>query len=83
MAMDTDACLESTGITQELLANPEAGITLEQEFQFYRNILKISDDPLIGLRLGNIFRPEAYGLFGYAILSARTLRESLQLATGN
>lgn len=81
MKMDTSACLEGTGITQELLANPEAGITLEQEFQFYRNILKISDDPLIGLRLGNIFRPEAYGLFGYAILSARTLRESLQLAT--
>ncbi|GAA5315430.1 MAG: AraC family transcriptional regulator [Candidatus Pelagadaptatus aseana] len=80
MGLDSEACLDNTGISQTMLSDPEAGITLEQEFQFYRNILTISDDPLIGLKLGEIFRPEAYGLYGYAILSAKTLRESLQLA---
>ncbi|MFN3164827.1 MAG: AraC family transcriptional regulator ligand-binding domain-containing protein [Pseudohongiellaceae bacterium] len=47
------------------------------ELHFYRNALELSGDPLIGLRLGEPFVPQRYGLFGYALLSAETFRHAL------
>lgn len=81
LGVPAELCLEDTGITDERLKSPDAAITLDEEFQFYRNLLKYSRDPMLGLKLGEIFRPETYGLIGYAILSAATLRESMTMIT--
>ncbi|KAA1193324.1 AraC family transcriptional regulator [Pseudohalioglobus sediminis] len=73
-------CLRGTGVTASQLSDPGALITLQQELRFYRNVLEVSDDPLIGLRLGEPFVPQRYGLFGYALLSAETFRHALAVA---
>ena len=52
-------------------------LTLQQELAFYRNTLELSADPAIGLKLGELFLPQRYGLFGYALLSAATFRQAL------
>jgi AraC-like DNA-binding protein len=57
--------------------NPNARMTFQQELSFYRNALELSADPLIGLKLGVPFTPQRYGLFGYALLSASTLRRAM------
>lgn len=62
------------------LENPQSRITFQQELAFYRNALELTGDPLIGLKLGEPFIPQRYGLFGYALLSASTLRRALKFA---
>lgn len=75
-----DQCLEGTGINEQQLNNPDMGISLEQEFAFYRRLIQLSEDPLIGLKLGQAYRLESYGVLGYAILSSPTLGRGLELA---
>jgi AraC-like DNA-binding protein len=55
-------------------------MTFQQELTFYRNILELTHDPLIGLKLGEPFVPQRYGLYGYALMSAPTARQALSFA---
>lgn len=77
---DSQACLQGTGILQSELNNADARMTLQQELAFYRNASQLTGDPMIGLKLGEPFVPQRYGLFGYALLSAATFRHALSLA---
>ena len=91
IGLEPSACLKETGLTLDMLNDwsiSEAvtnaslpDISLAQEFQFYRNVLSLSSDPLIGLKLGRTFRYESYGLLGYAMLSAQNLRETIGIAS--
>ncbi len=81
LGVDAATSLKNTGIRPEQLDDPSAGITLQQEFVFYQNLLRLSDSPLIGLKLGQAYRLETYGLLGYALLSAQTMGECLALIT--
>ncbi|MHC8304830.1 AraC family transcriptional regulator [Pseudomonas sp. PB3P13] len=54
-------------------------LDLQQEQHIIRNALRLSDDPLLGLDLGRSARISAYGLLGYAMLTAATLREGLDI----
>ena len=74
-------CLKDTGISTELLEHPEKGISLQQELAFYRRLLLLSGDPLIGLSLGKAYRIESYGVLGYAILSSQNLGDALALVS--
>jgi AraC-like DNA-binding protein len=79
LEFDRQACLKGTGILLSQLEDPEVRMTLQQELTFYRNTLELSGDPTIGLKLGEPFVPQRYGLFGYALLSAATFRHALSL----
>jgi AraC-like DNA-binding protein len=72
-------CLQGTGIMMSQLDLPESRLTFQQELAFYRNALQLTGDPMIGLKLGEPFIPQRYGLFGYALLSAPTLRRAMNL----
>lgn len=74
-------CLQGTGITEQDLLTPDSAtrFSLEQQFRFHRNLLELTDDPLLGLRLGKAYTLQSYGLFGYAFLSAPTLRQAMTL----
>lgn len=73
-------CLANTGIVKSDVDNPEASITLEQELRFVQNILEISDDPMIGLQLGQAYPPQTFGIMGYAMISAPSFGHSLAVA---
>ncbi|MCB1698961.1 MAG: AraC family transcriptional regulator ligand-binding domain-containing protein, partial [Halioglobus sp.] len=83
MGYSAGECLAGTGIEPgDLLeANPAPVLTLDQEFRFHRNLLRLSGDPLLGLRLGQAYSLQTYGLFGYAFMSAPTLRQALNIAS--
>ena len=74
-------CLKGTGILASQLDDPRRTITLRQEIRFHRNLLELSGDPTIGLRIGAAYLPQRYGLVGYALMSAATLRHALVLGT--
>ncbi|MBN7796890.1 AraC family transcriptional regulator [Parahaliea mediterranea] len=73
-------CLEGTGIAVPAPSAGDPQITLDQEYAFYRNILRASGNPQLGLLLGGAFTPETYGILGYAMQSAASVRELLELA---
>ena len=75
-------CLEGTGVDEQALreAEPTTAFSLEQEFHFHRNLLELTADPLLGLKIGRAYTLRSYGLFGYAFLSAPTLRQALIMA---
>jgi AraC-like DNA-binding protein len=79
LGYDSQACLKGSGILLSQLDNANARMSLQQELAFYRNALELSGDPVVGLRLGEPFIPQRYGLFGYALLSAATFRHALTL----
>ena len=79
LGFDSQVCLKGTGILLSQLGDSDARMSLQQELAFYRNALKLTEDPVIGLRLGEPFVPQRYGLFGFALLSAATFRHALTL----
>jgi len=73
-------CLRGTGVTETDLGNPDVRIALEQELTFYRNVLELTGDPLIGLAIGAEYRLPSYGIWGYAVMSAPDLHTALARA---
>ena len=80
MGFDRQTCLKRTGIMLSEVEDAKTRLSFQQELAFYRNILRLTKDPLIGLKLGEPFPPQRYGLYGYALLSAPTLRHALSFA---
>ncbi len=76
-----DDCLAGTGLEEADLDHPrqESSFSLAQEFRFHRNLLELTGDPQLGLRLGKVYKVESYGLLGYAFMSAPTLRHALTI----
>jgi AraC-like DNA-binding protein len=72
-------CLKGTDLTADDLRGKlsELPFSLEQEFRFHRNLLQLTDNPMLGLLLGKAYRLETYGLLGYAFMSAPTLRHAM------
>ncbi|PLW69244.1 AraC family transcriptional regulator [Pseudohalioglobus lutimaris] len=78
MGFDPAECLTGTGLRQRDLENSkDIPFTLEQEFRFHRNLLALTDNPMLGLLLGREYQLESYGLLGYAFMSAPTLRQAM------
>jgi len=73
-------CLRGTGLDEAALGESDLRISLEQELSFHRNVLDLTSDPLIGLEIGEQYRLPNYGIWGYAVMSASTLRRALELA---
>ena len=83
MGFSPGECLAGTGIEPRDLLDPDPQLdfSLAQEFRFHRNLLQLSNDPLLGLKLGEAYPVQSYGLFGYAFLSAPTLRQALPIVS--
>jgi AraC-like DNA-binding protein len=83
MGFDARDCLSDTGIEPQDLLTPhqQPTFTLEQEFRFHRNLLQLTGDPLLGLKLGQAYPVQTYGLFGYAFMSAPTLRQAMTIVS--
>jgi AraC-like DNA-binding protein len=79
LGISADICLRGSGITPAHLRDQRHEVSLAQETRLYRNILEHSADPTIGLQIGAVYRPQRYGLFGYALMAAPTLRHALVL----
>ena len=78
MGFSASDCLAGTDLSEQDIARPgNVPFTLEQEFRFHRNLLSLTDNPMLGLLLGREYLLESYGLLGYAFMSAPTLRQAM------
>lgn len=77
-----DAVLEGSGITVDDLRDLRRLINPGQEQQVFANAVRLAGSPALGLELGQRTRISAYGLLGYALLSAPTLGDALRIGLG-
>jgi len=69
--------LEGTGIKEALLYDPAALVSIRQRLVVYHNVLRLSEDPALGLHVGKRSSVSDYGIWGYAILSCNSLRGAI------
>ena len=70
--------IEGTGLEAEEIDSTEVLITLHQHHQIFLNVLRITDNPHIGLHFGRQVRFTNLGFVGYAAISSANLREGMQ-----
>lgn len=82
MGYEAGVCLDGTDINPLALVDPlkTVSISLNQEFRFYRNILALTGDPQLGLTMGRAYSFESFGLLGYALTSASTVKHALKIS---
>src|ERR1043165_3242601 len=69
-------CLAGTGIEAASLGDPHHLVEASQEIAVVRNLLHgLGDRPGLGIEVGSRYHVTTFGLFGYALLSAPTMRE--------
>jgi len=74
------AVLKESGQDPEQFPLPRIGPVSEDEFRrMSENLVRLTGDPAIALRLGGSMHLGTHGLLGHAILSSRTLRQAAGL----
>ncbi|MCT4554569.1 MAG: AraC family transcriptional regulator [Pelagimonas sp.] len=80
--VEAEQCLEGTGVVVFDLYDNTKTITLAQELAAIENFLRFAGDHSdLGIQVGRRYRPQVFGIWGYAILSSPTFRASLKVAT--
>ena len=72
-------CLQATVLAEHDLADPLAEVSAAQELAIMRNLVRRLE-PGIGLTAGARYSIEMFGMFGFACMSAPTLRETIVVA---
>lgn len=73
-------CLAGTRLTYEALAVPGADVSARQELRAIANIVgALGDKPGLGLDAASRYPVTAYGMWGFAVLSSRTVGEALDV----
>lgn len=71
--------LQGTGLSAQQLDDPQARITQAQKLTVFRNALRLSPVPDIGLRAGARQRLADFGVYGYALVTCRTFGDAVAL----
>ncbi|WP_068826051.1 AraC family transcriptional regulator [Pseudomonas sp. BMS12] len=75
-----DACLDATGLDWQVLGEPGAEVSAEQELQLLRNLVRhLGQRAGIGLLAGRRYQLNVYGIWGFALLSSPNGREAARL----
>ena len=73
--------LRNTGITPEMLQQPDSEIELSQELQLVKNLAHATAHlPGFGLEAGKHYHLTVYGIWGFALASSPTIRAAIDLA---
>ena len=74
-----ESLLEHTGIEPTAFTDPKARLTYQQVIVLTNNLLRLCNDPTLGLAIGDSIKINQFGMLGYAILSCANLRQALNL----
>jgi len=77
---DVDRVLSDTGLQVEVLTNPNTRASIEQLLIVGRNAIRLCHAPGLGLAIGQRLHVTSYGMYGYALLCAGTLRQAFDIA---
>ena len=76
MGISVNQLLEGTRIDPDRVTNPNYLISLDQYYAVVANMMRLTNNPGIAFSLGELGNVKDMGIVGYAMMSARTLREA-------
>lgn len=71
--------LAGAGIGQALLGDPGARVTVEALIKALAIGAELAGDPALGLELGLAMKPTSHSWYGYALMSAQTVRAACEI----
>ncbi|NEO86143.1 MAG: AraC family transcriptional regulator [Spirulina sp. SIO3F2] len=77
--IDTEAVLQRVGLNAEDLKQPDARITIAQDWAVWQELVNIAQDPTLGLKLGCTPMLSGLGPMSYVILNAETIADAMQM----
>lgn len=81
MGLDVGACLLGTGLAESDLTDATVRLTLRQEIKAIENFVSLAPRRAgIGVEVGKRFHVNAFGIWGFAILTSPTVRASIETA---
>jgi AraC-like DNA-binding protein len=78
--VEGDVLLEGTGLTRDSLSDPQARLTVPVLSALLERARLLTGEPALGLYIGLQTRATLYGHLGFAVVSASTIREAIEVA---
>lgn len=75
---DTDAILEHAGIAPQRMLSPDSELTIAEAVRVTQSALALSDDPALGLHLGQELGIEMLDMAGMMVSTAPTARAAIE-----
>jgi AraC-like DNA-binding protein len=72
--------LNGVDLSESDISSPKTRVSLNQIIECYRNANKISHDPRFAYQAGLRFHVSTYGMYGFAILSSVSFRQTVRFA---
>lgn len=76
MGINASRLMKGTKLTSGWLVREDTIITFPEYKRIIRNALDITNDSALGLKLGRAVNPAMFGIFGYALMSSKTLKDA-------
>ena len=77
LGLDPKALLDQVGLSPAALTRREQRVAASVYLEVLDAGLRLTDDPLLGLHLGEAVRPGYYGVLGFLLMSCATLADAL------
>ncbi|WP_158227210.1 AraC family transcriptional regulator [Mangrovitalea sediminis] len=78
--IDDETILAGTGVAAEVLCDPSAEVSGQQELRLIRNLMTaLPNLPGLGIACGQRYHFTAFGALGFALASSRSLQEALDI----
>ena len=75
-------CLANTGISSEVLKDPNALIKRSQEMRLIENLMaNLSHVPALGFELGSRYSTSTFGVWGFVLTTSKNLKEAAMAAS--
>lgn len=75
--VDPSLLLQQAGIDQQLLNDPKAQISFQQEYYFTQLLTQKINDPNVGFKAGQLYRVSAFGLIGLGATASENVNEAI------
>ncbi len=72
--------LEKAGLEETVFSNPDNRLSVETVTKAWVAARKITDNPLVGLQVGEHIRPGSFSVLGHLLMTSATLRDALDKA---
>ena len=79
MGTDVSAWLAEADLTEADLADPSRGLGFETFHSLMAAGLRITQEPALGLLVGERLRINTHGMLGYAAMNSGSLRQAMEL----
>ncbi|NEO83853.1 MAG: AraC family transcriptional regulator [Spirulina sp. SIO3F2] len=77
--VDVETVLARAGVSEQKLQQPWTRVSLAENNALWRELVAVTNDPAIALKLGQYFQLPGLGVVGYVLMNTNTVAQGIQL----